>query len=336
MRLQWDAFCSWLKNVGGREEEEEQLNVELVNSVLERYRSAASAKERGEAYLVLCNAAVHINTLLNRFKQVISSQLFKFWDDYVTMVLLLLKFIRTERESNWKLHLEATTEMIPHFCSMDRVNYARWLPVYIMDMRQLPEKAPEVYNEFMNGNHAVSRSSQSFNQVWTDMALEQSVNRDSKSIGGIIGITQRSGALEKWFLTAHERTATTSATKSMLVKGEESIKANTHKESSKSRIRRDEDDIRKIMNTLKTAMCNPFSTDAVKDEIPLSNLATGVVMPADLSQRLLQARNLGGEDEVICKQAPTNKCSWILGAFAKVEYKNLCKFVKEGQSQGSR
>ena len=47
------------------------------------------------------------------------------------------------------------------------------------------------------------------------MALEQSINLDSKTKGGIISITQRPSVLQKWFLTAHERKATTTATKSM-------------------------------------------------------------------------------------------------------------------------
>ena len=170
------------------------------------------------------------------------------------MVLLLLKFIRAEREGNWELHLKATTEMIPHFFAMDRLNYSRW-PVYIMDMRHLHETAPGVHNEFVTGNHTVSRStSQSFNQVWTDMALEQSVNLDSKTNGGIIGITQRPGALQKWFLTAHERTATTTATKRM-PDIDESTRS-THKESSRVRVQRDEDDINKVIHTLKTVMSN--------------------------------------------------------------------------------
>ena len=83
-------------------------------------------------------------------------------------------------------------------------------------MRNLQEKALNVYNEFLRGNDTVSRStSQSFNQVWMDMALEQSINLDSKTKGGIISITQRPSVLQKWFLTAHERKATTTATKSM-------------------------------------------------------------------------------------------------------------------------
>ena len=79
---------------------------------------------------------------------------------------------------------------------MDRPNYPRWLPVYIMDVRQLATKHPEVHQEFVTGNHAVSRSIKPFAQVWTDMALEQSINGDSKLRGGIIGISQNPGALD--------------------------------------------------------------------------------------------------------------------------------------------
>ena len=223
------------------------------------------------------------------------------------MVLLLLRFIRAEREGNWKLHLETTVEMIPHFFSMDRTNCSRWLQVYIMDMYQLEETAPDVHHEFMNGNHPVSRSSsQPFNQVWTDMALEQSVNLDSKTKGGIIGITQRPGALEKWFLTAHERAATTTATKDIC--GIRQTTGEAHKESGKVRVKRDEDDIRKVICTLKTAMSNPFSVDATEDE-PLSNLSTGVVMPEELSHSLLNAESLGAQEmkSFVNKRMHTNE-----------------------------
>ena len=60
------------------------------------------------------------------------------------------------------------------------MNYSRWLPIYLADMNSLPERHPVVFEEIINGNHAVSRSKQAFAKVWTDMALEQSINLDSK------------------------------------------------------------------------------------------------------------------------------------------------------------
>ena len=47
------------------------------------------------------------------------------------------------------------------------------------------------------------------------MALEQSINLDSKTTGGIIGISQRPGAVERWFLTCHKRAAITTPMKDM-------------------------------------------------------------------------------------------------------------------------
>lgn len=85
------------------------------------------------------------------------SKLFAFWDSYIEMVALLLSFIRAEREGSWSLHLASTMEMTPHFVSMDRVNYSRWLPVYLADMDQLAVTAPEVHKEFCQGGHAVNR-----------------------------------------------------------------------------------------------------------------------------------------------------------------------------------
>ena len=73
------------------------------------------------------------------------SRRFVFWEEYTDMVLVLLQFIKAERTENWKLHLSATAAMVPHFFSMDRVNYARWLPVYLSDMNILESSHPEVF-----------------------------------------------------------------------------------------------------------------------------------------------------------------------------------------------
>ena len=47
------------------------------------------------------------------------------------------------------------------------------------------------------------------------MALEQSINADSKSKGGMVGMSQSPVALDRWFLTAHECASVTTALKEM-------------------------------------------------------------------------------------------------------------------------
>ena len=95
-------------------------------------------------------------------------------------------------EGGHPVHLKSAAEMIPYFFSFDQANYSRWAPVYIADMHRLQETAPDVHQELMN----VKRSKNKFNQVWSDMALEQSVNRDSKTKGGIVGIILQKNALD--------------------------------------------------------------------------------------------------------------------------------------------
>ena len=173
------------------------------------------------------------------------SKLFAFWDEYGSMVTSLLQFLKAERTGNWELHLSSIAAMLPHFFAMDRQNYARYLPVYLADMQRLEQTHPDVYNEFAAGNHSISRTGQPFSQVSTDMALEQSINADSKSSGGVIGISPSPSALERWFLTIHERASITSALKVMygLQDGEQA----SHKEESPRRVKRDEEDIKKMM-----------------------------------------------------------------------------------------
>ena len=158
------------------------------------------------------------------------------------MVEILLDFIQAERTADWKAHLSAIASMLPFFFGMDRPNYSKWLPVYMTEMNQLCESHPSVYKEFMKGKHAVSRSTRPFSQVWTDMALEQSVNLDSKTQGGIVGISRKPGALESWFLTSHDRAAITTATKKMcgMQKTDDS---GSHKKAGKQRMKRDEGDV---------------------------------------------------------------------------------------------
>ena len=194
LRLLWHSFAKWTF-------QKEKASQESITGVDED-RITSYYHTCQEAVISKSKEALHgqFHLLCSEMKEMLN--LFAFWDSYIEIVELLLTFIRTEREGNWSLHLAATMEMTPHFFSMDRVNYSRWLPVYLADMDQLAVTAPEVHKEFSQGSHVVNRSAHTFSQVWTDITLEQSINLDSKSSGGIIGIIQN---------PIHERAAITAA-----------------------------------------------------------------------------------------------------------------------------
>ena len=73
------------------------------------------------------------------------SPTFKFWDMFLNAIEILLQNIRSERDGLWKLHLSSVSAMLPFMFVTNRVNYSRWLPVYILDMFNL---APEVKKKF--------------------------------------------------------------------------------------------------------------------------------------------------------------------------------------------
>ena len=126
------------------------------------------------------------------------------------------------------------------------------------------------------------------------MALEQSVNLDSKKKGGIIGITKKPGALERWFVTSHEIAAITKAMKNMCRIQEGDI-INTHREAGSPRIRRDEADVQQILQMFESdLMTNPFKiTDEVNEDIPLMNIASRFIVPSDIAKRLLRLEDIG-------------------------------------------
>jgi hypothetical protein len=57
---------------------------------------------------------------------------------------------------------------------------------------------------FMAGKFVVKRQGGPFSDVAADMALEQTINKSSKSSGGIIGSTKKKVFVGQWNLTYHE------------------------------------------------------------------------------------------------------------------------------------
>lgn len=196
-RLMWSAFVEWYASADDVSLNEEEHVLQCISDGIN-----ALQQDQGnvsETVAQLGDDLRELSTLFKTFKEKprAASKTFLFWEQYIEMVDILLQFIKAERSGNWDLYLSALAEMTPHFFAMDRPNYARWLPVYIADMNMLESSHPKVHEEFLAGNFSVSRSGHPFSQVSTDMALEQSINADSKSKGRIVGMSQSPAALER-------------------------------------------------------------------------------------------------------------------------------------------
>jgi len=114
------------------------------------------------------------------------------------------------------------------------------------------------------------------------MALKQSINADSKSKGGIIGISQSPAALSRWFLTVHERASITAALKQMY--DLQTSDHTTHKEATTKRVKRVKHDAQRLLTCFTSGlMADPFSSDTTD----LLNFATGVLLPSDAADALV-------------------------------------------------
>ncbi|XP_033106462.1 uncharacterized protein LOC117108533 [Anneissia japonica] len=222
-------------------------------------------------------------------KQGESCPTFSLWNSYIDMVQILLTFIRATRESDWDLHLAALRYMMPWFFAYDRMNYARYLPAYWLEMVNLPNSHPECHKELSTtGQWTVQRQQRHpFASIACDQAIEQTCNRDSKTNGGITSYTLNRGAVQRWILSQPQRAAITRQCEMM---GGVFTDGRKPKDLDQSKTKRDTNAVMAIMSTLDS-MVNPF--DSSNDELVC--FSSGVVATDAVKNDLSKALDQGEE-----------------------------------------
>ncbi|XP_070548281.1 uncharacterized protein [Ptychodera flava] len=214
---------------------------------------------------------------------------YAFWSSYLNMVQLLLLFIRGTREGDWHLHLAAIRQMLPWYFAYGKVNYSRYLPVYLQEMLALPQAHPHVYEKFCEGEFAVQRScDHPFSMTACDQVIEQTFNRESKTKGGLVGFTQNKGALNRWILSHPARSAITTG---CFTQAGKTDKQSEYKDLTQSRMKRDESDVQEVMSTL-LSVGSPFTSD--KDS-QLVHLTAGALASEEITSDLTNAYSRGEE-----------------------------------------
>ena len=214
------------------------------------------------------------------------------------MVQLLLEYVVSEREGDIKSHINAFADMLSYNFACNHLNYALWGSVYIAEMHQLDETHPDVFAEFLDGKDMICRSAQGsryFFRVWSDMAIEQSINRDCGTLSRLMGLKTNVSAMERWFLTAHLKSNVAAATKAMLGIGFDHP-AIPHKESTVSRVEKDEICIENISDVVEKRMVNPFIVKSEWDSEnrkPLVNIATDLAAPPEVCPLLNGCKQSG-------------------------------------------
>ena len=97
------------------------------------------------------------------------SPTFKFWDIVCQFETLVCIFVRAQCIRNFNLYAEALEALVPWCFALDHINYARWLPVHIRDLKSLPDSIKEQFKKFW----VVQKTSNKFSYISIDQAHEQ-------------------------------------------------------------------------------------------------------------------------------------------------------------------
>jgi len=96
--------------------------------------------------------------------------------------------------------------MIPWWFAYDKFNYARYLLMYYAQMANLPVEHPDVHRKFMEGHFSMQLSGKSpFGRILVDQTMEVTVNKDTKTTGIVTIFSSKTGAVNRFYLTAEYR-----------------------------------------------------------------------------------------------------------------------------------
>ena len=262
--------------------ETSETKYEVVKSY---YQECLNGNLSSDALSELKNdpAMTTIEKDLKKLKTTLKTRTSKLWISYMDHVHLMKMFIYAERTSDWELHLYVLQKMLNLFAATGHFKYARCTRLYVQQMKELPEKYPFIYHNFVNGNHTIRKTSRNWNGIWTDLAIEQLMMRSLKTRGGLtVGRGMTENVRHQWVLSLNHCAAVHNAMTE--VTGASYKSSEQHNEMGKSRTKQDSEDCRKLLYWLSER--NPFLVPG--DD--LRSLSSGLV-------------SVKGKDKVNCEDS---------------------------------
>ena len=295
INLMWNAFEDWLEKESDGQNKiiELQLN---INNIQEAVLNDDSLAIKSNADLVFQSLSC-LTPIWNEFYDNLGVT-GKFWVMYIEMILIAKRYVYAERAGLWQNHLKETSNMLPYLVSAGHTRYMSCLPLYLKDMSELPEKHPDVFQKFEEGKFTVRQVAGPFNGVWTDLALEQTYNREGKT-SLLKGISQSDEARNKYIKTVP-----------VMTKVSESVRAMVHMDTPISKhhgesVRQSKEDLHvvsKMQDSITRSMIDPFSSDTNKTD--LVNIVTGEKAP---STDLIKVKEKGLEAIVAAERNEADK-----------------------------
>lgn len=279
LRLAWKGFLHY----------QESHNSEDISDLIEGFASDICHATFTE---VLENPSYI--SVLNKFGEYLehlrsgAGDLAAYWMSYLDLVDIMLNMLRASREGDWSLHLLSVHDMIPWCFAYDKQNYARYLSHYYAEMTHQETEHPDVHEFLKNGGFSVQLGKQNpFGRIPVDQVIEETVNKDTQTAGGTKGFSLKPGAVSRYYLTAEYRSSFLHMLRDAV--GTSKSSSLCHPDLSNSRIKKDEHDIKSLIDMLENNWINPFSTT----NSDLMSISTGMAAPENIRNDLLKAKDYG-------------------------------------------
>ncbi|CAC5356069.1 unnamed protein product [Mytilus coruscus] len=143
----------------------------------------------------------------------------------------------------------------------------------------------DIQPAFASGQFAIRQKPGKFNGVWSDMATEKTVIKDSKGRGSIVGITRQKSALIRWSLTRHVLGELSAEMRSS--SGFSAPEELFHEETRQKALQRDKEHVKLVVEHVHQRMTNPF--DIKSHPKALINISTGMHAPKEIESSLTKA-----------------------------------------------
>lgn len=124
------------------------------------------------------------------------------------------------------------------------------------------EEHPEVHNHLISGGFSVQVGENNpFGRIPIDQACEETVNKDTQTLGGTKGFSPKPAAVSRYYVVAEYRSIFLGQLREML-----HLKSYfNHADLQQKRIKRDEADVKALVDMLEKDWVDPF--DGEKQEL---------------------------------------------------------------------
>ena len=251
-----------------------------------------------EVILQTIDPQCHYDQLMEQLEEKAQrSRTSRLWVDcLIKPVLIMMAYVRAEREGDWLLHVACVKAIMPYFFAGGHHNYSRLGLVYLRTIENLPEN---VLPYFLKGEHVMRHRAGLWNGIWSDQFIESTFMRYGHGRAGIVGLTLKPETLKTWALSRHISSQLTEDLAELRGDTDDTRYQDRHKEEAPARIGHDRKDREGLKKKLE--MCiHPLKPEVHPDK--LVNVANGSHAPSQVN--VDQAVSIGNEQLIDFENRP--------------------------------